>query len=194
MSDPLSWKDKSLAFLALAVLLTTVAKANKASFYYSYSRCSHISGIYPLYLGRTGGSSSRTEGPERGGASARGSDEGLQTLDLSGDGLFFQKHIPRTFIDKDTGWLSPAEERIASKYVRREKNSSLKIMVPFSRGKYRIRFFDQQEQFLFEIGHIQDSLLIVEKVNFLHAGLFQYKLFKDDVLVEKNSFIIKTDP
>lgn len=175
MSDPLSWKDKSLVFLATAVLLATVAKANKADLY--YSRCSHISGIYSLYLGRTGGSSS-----ER------------QTLDLSWDGLFFQKHVRRSFIDKDTGWLGPAEERIASRYVRREKNSSLRIVVPFSRGRYRIRFFDQREQFLFEIGHIRDSLLIVEKMNFLHAGLFQYELFKDDVLVEKNSFIIKTDP
>ena len=147
MSDPLSWKDKSLAFLTPAVVLTTVAKANQADFYYSYSRCSHISGIYPLYI-----------------------------------------------IDKDTGWLSPEEERIASRYVRSEKNSSLKIVVPFSRGIYKIRFFDQREQFLFEIGHIRDSLLIVEKVNFRHAGLFQYELFKDDLLVERNSFIIKTDP
>jgi len=177
MSDPLSWKDKSLAFLATAVLLTTVARANKADFYYSYPRYSHISGIYALYLGRTGGSSS----------------EG-QTLDLSGDGLFFRKHVPRTFIDKDTGWLSPEEDRIASKYVGREKNSSLRIVVPFSRGRYKIRFFDQQKEFLFEIGPIQDSLLIVEKVNFRHAGLFQYQLFKDNMLVEKNSFIIKTDP
>jgi len=144
MSDPLSWKDKSLAFLATAVLLTTVAKANKADFYPRYS---HISGIYPLYT-----------------------------------------------IDRDTGWLSPAEERIASRYVRSEKNSSLKIVVPFSRGRYKIRFLDQREQFLFGIEHIRDSLLIIEKVNFLHAGLFQYELFKDDVLLERNSFIIKTDP
>ena len=147
MSDPLSLKDKSLAFLATAVLLTTVAKANKADFHYSYSRCSHISGIYALYI-----------------------------------------------INKDTGWLSPGEERIASKYVRSEKNSSLRIVVPFSRGRYRIRFFDQQKEFLFEIGPIQDSLLIVEKMNFRHAGLFQYQLFKDNMLVEKNSFMIKTDP
>jgi len=147
MSDPSSWKDKSLAFLATAVLLATVTKANKADFYHSCSRYRHISGIYPLYI-----------------------------------------------IDKDTGWLSQAEERIASKYVRREKNSSLTIVVPFSRGRYKIRFFDRGEQFLFEIGHIRDSLLIVEKVNFRHAGLFQYELFKNDVLVERNTFIIKTDP
>jgi hypothetical protein len=147
MSDPLSLKDKSLVFLASAVLLTTVAKANNAEYYYSYPRCSHISGIYSLYI-----------------------------------------------IDRDTGWLSPAEERIASDYVRREKNSSLRIIVPFSTGRYKIRFFDQQYKLLFEIGYIRDSLLIVEKVNFLHAGLFQYELFKDNLLVEKNSFIIKTDP
>ena len=50
MSDPSSWKDKSLAFLATAVLLTTVAKANSANFLHSYPRDSHISGIYPLYI------------------------------------------------------------------------------------------------------------------------------------------------
>lgn len=144
MSDPLSWKDKSLAFLFTAFLLPAVAKAN---FYYSYSRCSHISGIYPLYI-----------------------------------------------IDMDTGSLSPEEEPIISKYVRSGKNGNLTIVVPFSRSIYKIRFFDRQEQFLFEIGHIRDSLLIVEKVNFRHAGLFQYELFKDDLLIERNTFIIKTDP
>lgn len=147
MSDPLSWKAKSLAFLAMAVLLSAVAKADSADFYHSCSSCSHISGFYPLYT-----------------------------------------------IDGDTGWVTPAEERIASKFVRKEKNSSLRIAVPFSRGKYKIRFFDQRAQFLFEIGHIRDSLLIVEKMNFRHAGLFQYELFKDNMLVERNSFIIKSDP
>jgi hypothetical protein len=148
MSDPLSLKDKYyLVFLAMAVLLSTVASANSADFYHSCSRCSHNSGFYPLYT-----------------------------------------------IDKDTGWLSPAEDRIASNYVRREKNSSLTIVVPFSSGNYKIRFFDQREQFLFEIGCIRDSLLIVEKMNFRHAGLFQYELFKDNMLVERNSFIVKSDP
>ena len=147
MSDPLSWKDKSLAFLAIAVLLTTVAKANTADFSNSGPRNSHISGIYPLYI-----------------------------------------------LGKDTGWLSPVGERITSKYVRRERNSNLAIVVPNSRGRYKIRFFDDQDQFLFEIRQIRDSLLIVEKVNFRHAGVFQYELYKDNALVEKRSFIIKTDP
>jgi hypothetical protein len=36
--------------------------------------------------------------------------------------------------------------------------------------------------------------LIVEKVNFRHAGLFQYELYKDNALVEKNTFMIKSNP
>jgi hypothetical protein len=147
MADPLSWKDKYLAFLATAILLSVAAKADNSDFYYSYPRCSHNSGIYPLYI-----------------------------------------------IEKDTEWLSPTDERIASMYVRREKNSNLSIVVPFSRGRYMIRFFDQREQFLFAIEPIRDSLLIVEKVNFLHAGIFKYELYKDSLLVERNSFVIKTDP
>lgn len=96
--------------------------------------------------------------------------------------------------DKDTGWLSPAEERISSRYVRKERNSDLAIVVPSFRGRYKIRFFDQQDQFLFEIRQIRDSLLIVEKVNFRHAGLFQYELYKDNMLVERNTFTIKSNP
>jgi hypothetical protein len=146
MLCPLSWKDKLIAFLTTAVLLTTVAKANAGNFLYSSLRNSHISGIYSLY------------------------------------------------IDKDTGWLSPAEERISSRYVRKERNSDLSIVVPSPHGRYRIRFFDGQARLLFEIRQIRDSLLIVEKVNFRHAGLFQYELYKDNALVERNTFMIKSNP
>jgi hypothetical protein len=143
---PLSGKDKMLAFLATAVLLTTVAKAHTDDFLFSSTCNSHISGISTLYNIR------------------------------------------------DTGWLSPAEERISSRYVREEKNGDLTIVVPIIRGRYKIRFFDNRDQFLFEIRQIRDSLLIVEKVNFRHAGSFQYELYKDNVLVERNTFIIKSNP
>lgn len=148
MPHPLSWKEKMLAFPAMAILLATGARADKGhSFLYSSACDSHISGISTLYI--------------------------------SG---------------KDTGWLCPAEERIPSRYVRKEKNSDLVIVVPVVREKYKIRFFDDRDQFLFEIKQIRDSLLIVEKVNFRHAGLFQYELFKDNALVERNRFIIKSNP
>jgi len=144
---PLSWKDKMLAFLAPAILLTTVAKADNSDFLYSSTRNSHISGILTLYM-----------------------------------------------IDRDTGWLSPADERIPSVYVRKERNCDLAIVVPVTRGKYKIRFFDDKDQLLFEIRQIRDPLLVVEKVNFRHAGFFRYELYKDNALVERNTFIIKATP
>ena len=144
MLYPLSLKNKTLVFLATALLLSAVAKANYLHDFSSPE--SHISGISTLY-------------------------------------------------NIDTGWLSPvAEEHIASKYVRKEKNSDLAIMIPSFRARYRIRFFDDSNRFLFEIRQIRDSLLIVEKVNFRHTGLFRYELYKDNVLVEGNIFTIKSNP
>ena len=81
-----------------------------------------------------------------------------------------------------------------SRYVRRERNSDLVITIPDGEnGKYKVRFFDEEDRFLFEIKQIRDSLLIVEKLNFQHAGLFQYELYKGDILVERNTFLIKKD-
>lgn len=83
---------------------------------------------------------------------------------------------------------------VLSRYVRRERNGDLVIAVPDAEnGKYKARFFDEQDKFLFEIKQIRDSLLIIEKLNFQHAGVFQYELYKSDILVERNTFLIKKD-
>jgi hypothetical protein len=75
--------------------------------------------------------------------------------------------------------------------VRHEKNGDVVIAVP-SRflGRYRIRFFGEDKGLLFEIRQIQDPLLIVEKYNFGHAGLFRYELYRDNSLVESRPFRI----
>jgi len=79
-------------------------------------------------------------------------------------------------------------------YIRKDKNSDLVIAVPdVQSGKYKVRFYDEKARFLFEIKQIRDPVLIVEKLNFQHAGLFQYELFKGDLLIEKNTFLIKKD-
>jgi hypothetical protein len=75
--------------------------------------------------------------------------------------------------------------------VRHEKNGDIVISVPPGlQGRYRIRFFGENKGLLFEIRQIQDPLLIVEKYNFGHAGLYQYELYRDNSLVEKSSFRI----
>lgn len=79
-------------------------------------------------------------------------------------------------------------------YVRREKNGDLLIRIPdAASGKYTIAFFDGRDHLLFRIRRIKDTLLIVERYNFRHAGLFLYELYKDNVLLEQNTFFIKKD-
>ena len=92
----------------------------------------------------------------------------------------------------DAGWLDAGGG--ASHYVRKEKNNDLRIVIPdVASGKYRLLFYDGQGHLLFRIRQIRDRLLIVEKSNFRHAGHFRYELYKDNVLVEQNTFVIKKD-
>lgn len=81
----------------------------------------------------------------------------------------------------------------SSRYIHTEKNSDLVISIPDAAGsRYRVIFFEQ-DHFLFEISVPREPYLILEKNNFRHAGSFRYDLFKDDVLVERNNFIIKNN-
>jgi hypothetical protein len=61
---------------------------------------------------------------------------------------------------------------------------------PGLQGRYKVRFFGEDKGLLFEIRQIQDPVLIVEKYNFRHAGLYQYELYRDNSLVERSSFRI----
>jgi hypothetical protein len=90
------------------------------------------------------------------------------------------------FYKRDT-----SQGRVHSAIVRHDKNGDVIISVPAGlQGRYRIRFFGEDKGLLFEIRQIQDPVLIVEKYNFRHAGLFQYELYRDNSLVEKSSFRI----
>jgi hypothetical protein len=59
--------------------------------------------------------------------------------------------------------------------------------------KYAVKFFDEKEKFLFELKNITDDYLIIEKVNFLRAGWFQFNLYENGKLLEKNKFFIPKD-
>lgn len=114
--------------------------------------------------------------------------------------LFFQQdsygsHNSRNspLYDRDTVLLNNRDLPGAG-FIRRERNGDLVIMVPNpGREKYRIRFFDDGNNFLFEVRQIRDPLLIVEKYNFQHAGMFHYELYRESLLIERSSFLIRKD-
>ena len=79
-----------------------------------------------------------------------------------------------------------------SDIVRHERNGDVVITVPTgSMGRYKVRFFDEANALLFEVRQIREAPLIVEKYNFVHAGVFQYELYRDNSLIEKRRFRIR---
>lgn len=59
--------------------------------------------------------------------------------------------------------------------------------------KYTLKFFDEKEKQVFEIKHIPDDYLFIEKSNFVHPGWFYFELYEDGVLIEKNKVFLAKD-
>jgi hypothetical protein len=59
--------------------------------------------------------------------------------------------------------------------------------------RYRVKFSEENGAPLFEIPHVKETHLTVDKSNFFHAGWFYFELYEDDRLKEKNRFYLSKD-
>jgi len=66
-------------------------------------------------------------------------------------------------------------------------------LADYENKKYTIRFFEDDDTFLFELKNIKEASLMLEKSNFYHSGWFKSELYDDGKLVEKNRFFIPKD-
>jgi hypothetical protein len=83
---------------------------------------------------------------------------------------------------------------VPSKFVFTGKDNNVIINLhDAATRKFSIKFFDEYDKPLFEIHNIREPYLILEKVNFLHAGWFKYHLYDNDILLEKYKFYIPKD-
>ena len=81
-----------------------------------------------------------------------------------------------------------------SQYVFTEKEGNVTIALPLAlQKKYSIRFFEEDNSSLFEIKHVKQVYLTLDKSNFHHAGWFRFELYEDDTLKEKHRFFIAKD-
>ncbi|MBS1628053.1 MAG: hypothetical protein JSR09_00175 [Bacteroidetes bacterium] len=80
-----------------------------------------------------------------------------------------------------------------SSYVFTDETTYVIIFLPqYKIHKYRIKFFEEDGKDLFEIKHINEEKLILDKTNFIHSGWFNFELYEDDKLKEKNKvFLVK---
>lgn len=81
-----------------------------------------------------------------------------------------------------------------SQYVFTNTKGQLNIELPFAKEhNYSIKFFEENGTKLFEINRLKEEKLTVEKLNFLHAGWFNFELYEDNKLKEKNKFYLESD-
>lgn len=66
-------------------------------------------------------------------------------------------------------------------------------LVDFNGKKYSIKFYEDDDTFLFELKDIKEASLMLEKSNFYHSGWFKSELYETDKLIEKNRFFIPKD-
>ena len=57
--------------------------------------------------------------------------------------------------------------------------------------KYRIVFYEENGNELFEIKQVKETDLTLDYTNFIHAGWFNFELFEDDKLKEKNKIFLQ---
>lgn len=101
------------------------------------------------------------------------------------------------FTGGDTVFIRPfvaKETYKASIYVFTEKDGNVRIALPLAQEKkYTLKFFDEFNLPALDIKQIKDTLLTLDKSNFLHAGWFKFELYEDGRLKEKNRLFIPKD-
>jgi len=80
---------------------------------------------------------------------------------------------------------------VPSFYVYTNKDGYVFINLPdASKKKYHIKFYEEDDSFLFELNNIREPALTLDKTNFMHAGWFKFELYNEDKLIEKNKFYL----
>ncbi|MBC7867328.1 MAG: hypothetical protein H7X88_07325 [Gloeobacteraceae cyanobacterium ES-bin-316] len=81
-----------------------------------------------------------------------------------------------------------------SRWVYTAKDNNVVIHLPEATSKsYTAIFYDELEKQIFELTNLKEEYLIIEKVNFVRAGWYSFKLFDNGKLVETNKFFIPKD-
>lgn len=100
--------------------------------------------------------------------------------------------------DSITANIKPITPRkpdfIPSFYIYTNKEGYVFINLPDAdRKKYQVKFFEEDDRFLFEIKNIRETGLTLDKSNFIHSGWFKFELYNEGKLVERNKFYLAKD-
>lgn len=81
-----------------------------------------------------------------------------------------------------------------SNFIFSNKTGNVTILVPQAKIRnYNIIFFNEEGDELFEIKHIKETELTLDKTNFMISGWYYFELYEDKKLLEKNKFYLPKD-
>ncbi len=81
-----------------------------------------------------------------------------------------------------------------SKLIFTTKTNAVVIDLPDGDiKKYTIKFFTEKNEPVFELKNLPSKYLILEKVNFERSGWYNFELYENAVLIEKNKFLVPKD-
>jgi hypothetical protein len=83
---------------------------------------------------------------------------------------------------------------VASRHVYTGRDNNVIISLPDAdKNKYSIKFYEADGTFLFELKKISENYLTLDKVNFMHSGLFNFELFQNKIIIERHKLYIPKD-
>lgn len=113
------------------------------------------------------------------------------------DSIVLRTKDTLTFKNMDTILLKPfvpKEIYKPSKYVFTDNSGNVVISLSDAKSNtYTVKFFEDDKTFIFDIKHVKEPYLVVDKANFLHAGWFRFELYDDGKVKEQHKFFIPKD-
>lgn len=113
------------------------------------------------------------------------------------DSIFKNTKDTLTRKDKNTVILSPVykidlqENWIPSIYVFTNSKGNLAIELPNTQSKRYSLFIYDGKLLLHNITNLNEDKWVVEKSNFYHSGWYQFELYCDGELLERNKFYLQ---
>lgn len=82
-----------------------------------------------------------------------------------------------------------------SLFVYTERDGYVRITLPDEDKpkNYSIKFFDEENNLLFELKEIKEKTFKLDKTNFYHAGWFKFELYEENKVIEKHKFYLAKD-
>ncbi len=106
----------------------------------------------------------------------------------------FRWIISNGYCDASSSNIKVSITTFPSNRIYTDKDNNLIINLPdFKVNNYIVKFYSEKNKFIFGLNKINENLLTIEKVNFLHAGWFFFEIYENGEFLEKNKFFIPKD-